>query len=386
MALQPETRGVKAAIDAAAATLGVDLRAAPHLQSVCRDFAFTPLPPFIVERRDPHQQQTLYVNTLTGEETTTHPALEFFAQRVQVAVPPSNVTTEPWLELYDTSGRPLYFDMDRGTMSKTAPLARTALPALVPTNTADSSAPGSPVEFPTEPETSPSAGADPNLKGSPKPRPKHKPNDGDGATVRKKKGGRPAPPAVLRFRTWWNETIDKHRKDMSITFDVATRVFEVEISGEDQTYVLSQVLGRRGPLDAIDLHVGLRVRLLGRHVTIQKTTSETADWIVAEAAYQKKLLRKVQTALLKYDPGALDMEHFDVIGQVSIGRETRQRGHECIREHMDECLSWIQKLESHAPGVSRIFRQRCLGVLDASPVTAAPTLGTSGSFDTPPPL
>lgn len=100
---------------------------------------------------------------------------------------------------------------------------------------------------------------------------------------------------TLQFFSWWQEGTGRGmvRRSVEVRYLLRTREFQargsrcmcslarptrwrawctqVLIEGDDKMYTISHILGREGrPLEALDLHIGARIDVLGRPTTLMQ--------------------------------------------------------------------------------------------------------------------
>mmetsp|Transcript_31192 Transcript_31192/g.60182 ORF Transcript_31192/g.60182 Transcript_31192/m.60182 type:complete len:365 (-) Transcript_31192:130-1224(-) len=136
-----------------------------------------------------------------------------------------------------------------------------------------------------------------------------------------------APPPIMRFHTMWFE--ERQAVHMRMDFDTGTKTWEVCVDTPLRV-TTSGVDGR--PLTELDLHVGARVHVLGRWVTLRQATRATAEWIDARARQliDKKLKLEHQLAQFTYVADAAshkNRKYHQAVGHkyVAIGGEINLR-------------------------------------------------------------
>jgi hypothetical protein len=69
----------------------------------------------------------------------------------------------------------------------------------------------------------------------------------------------------------------------------------------DKVYTVSHIQGKHGPLECWDLHVGVKIDLLGRKTTLMQSSLVTAQWLDFQAARLTKIKMKLSQEMQKYD-------------------------------------------------------------------------------------
>lgn len=287
-----------------ARAMGVDLAREPFLAPLVRQLLYTPLPPGWTCEPGPGGR---YVNAATGEVRAEHPAWSFFAQRIdalrqqeglakhphahaavaskraQLVLDRGAVVAEPppspcWLDFFDRDGRRFYHDFATGARSDQPPsVCVTHLP---------------PVRRDRAPAYKPARAMQTPMSWA-------------------LRGASP-PPARLEFKSWFRES-STHcgfvRRELTVRYRVATREFHVRLSGVAKEYVLSHIVGRRGPLDEWDLRVGATIKLFGKTTTLQQANLATGDWIEGEAKRLKRLQMRLHAELQKFGLAAPESVH-----------------------------------------------------------------------------
>ena len=245
--------------------LGVDPAREPHLLWIIKLAVELPLPPGweAVTAGEAKAGEsgalaaTVYVNEQQGERTTRHPAdacveRQLSEERAKEQELPA---FGAWMEFFDAEGLPYYFDFETYQLVRERPYAL-RLPPLA----RDAATRGARL---------PAAGA----------------------------------PAALQFRSWWNEcgAFGSTRRVVDIKFNVAAGSFEVVIDGDDKVFTVSHIIGRHGPLEAWDLHVGAELDVLGRKTTLMQGSLATTEWIEAQAKRLLKLKARLEAELRKYE-------------------------------------------------------------------------------------
>ncbi|KAJ1446565.1 hypothetical protein M885DRAFT_545965 [Pelagophyceae sp. CCMP2097] len=112
----------------------------------------------------------------------------------------------------------------------------------------------------------------------------------------------PAAPPLLVFTSWWQES-DKGksvRRDAELSFDQDGGCSIFLDRDRSKVYRLSHVVGKYGPVEAVDLFVGARLHVLGRDLTLRQANLETVTWLAAEAARLDAIEAGLLFELAKY--------------------------------------------------------------------------------------
>jgi hypothetical protein len=91
------------------------------------------------------------------------------------------------------------------------------------------------------------------------------------------------------------------RKHVDISYKVDTAEFQLRFKGSDDIVSVSHVLGKFGPITEYDLHVGLTLKMLGRHITLQQADRPTMVWLESECRRLKKVRDRLASELSKYE-------------------------------------------------------------------------------------
>jgi hypothetical protein len=139
---------------------------------------------------------------------------------------------------------------------------------------------------------------------------------------------------VLAFKSWWNEAdaFGLSRRNIDIFFNMETNSVQVQhtcllsyfeeqvlsclvylflcsawclsqliLDKADKVYTVSHIQGKHGPLECWDLHVGVKIDLLGRKTTLMQSSLVTAQWLDFQAARLTKMKLKLSKEMQKYD-------------------------------------------------------------------------------------
>jgi hypothetical protein len=136
-----------------------------------------------------------------------------------------------------------------------------------------------------------------------------------------------APRMLLVFTSWWQERdMGKSvRREVEIAFDPQDCSCYVTLNRmRSHQYHLSHLMGKFGCVEACDLHVGAKINVLGRNVTLRQANLETVRWIESRA----NDLKRRQKALLD------ELESYGV-DVVSLPSGKTCRGHDGGRDKPD---------------------------------------------------
>lgn len=294
--------------------LSVDLETEPYLIRVLRLALYTPLPPSwrLCEEG--------YINDITGQVQESHPGESYFQTQVEDArkayyiadsVKESSTDShsggsasihsdssskdDPWMDFVHESGQRYMYNFKTGqeVTLHSAFSARSASSArsVRPESSTRSFSPPKGSRDDTHSTTSSSSMLLPS------------------GTIqrlllsqRKAIRRRLPTPRYVEFKTWWLEGsgVSKSvRKDATLRLYCSTGAASVTLSC-GSCIEISRLEGKRGPIETWDLHVGKRLTLLGRPVTLQQASLQTAQWLESEVKFLGGIRDSLQTALLKY--------------------------------------------------------------------------------------
>jgi len=169
----------------------------------------------------------------------------------------------------------------------------------------------------------------------------------------------PPMPAVLEFYSWWTETSAGQmlKRNLTLVYNVVEDNFMVQIEGSDKIYTLSHILGKHGPAGAWDLHVGARLDVLGRRLTLRAAERATAHWLDRQAAWYMRVAEDLEAALRKHGlrpaPGAGATDRLFARERALQAKKARGKGYADLRRLRNEVLTMKGALAELRPQLAQ---------------------------------
>ncbi|GAX74249.1 hypothetical protein CEUSTIGMA_g1698.t1 [Chlamydomonas eustigma] len=190
-------------------------------------------------------------------------------------------------------------------------------------------------------------------------------------------------PQSLRFYSWWFEDHEStdvalrvssnsevggglKRRYITLDFELASHSFSMRTANEDQELVLA------GPLPVLthggvqaevwDLHVGAKLSIFGKPVTLLKAEGTTAAWLENHSKLLLQLKSDIISEILKYKPKSFEKN-------VAFNRGNgapHPRGHKgvqgglCLRFTVEQVHKLLLDLQHYRPDKFEKLRSRLL--------------------------
>ncbi|GMH57998.1 hypothetical protein TrST_g7729 [Triparma strigata] len=276
----------------AAEQFDIDLHDEPYLVWIMREFCLTPLPPNYSKAINELGEEG-FVNDATGQGSTTHPALPFFSTLVKKEREKQAAMAPPAL---GQSGR----TSPSSSPGRTSPIPQGAIQL------------GDNDKYRHEwMEFTSDRGRYYHNFATDKMTTKLNPNMNivsapivmkQSTNILRKRSE--FMPALLRFRSWWQETQSfdgvMDRKEIEVIFDARSDELKIKmINSKD-----SAAEYRCDNVDSLqfwDFHVGAVINIMGRATTLMQASLETQRWYDIEFKRLSKVREKLKAEVKKYD-------------------------------------------------------------------------------------
>lgn len=160
---------------------------------------------------------------------------------------------------------------------------------------------------------------------------------------------------ILCFHVWWTEHSlqgEARRRLVHIYFSVPTRHFQVVLEDTDDVFTISHIVGLSGrPLAAWDLHVGARIKVLGRLTTLMQASLLTRQWLQVHERRLSEVKRQLQTELAKYELKAHGRPH--QAGRIECADPHRSQAGCSLRLLLGDIALLKHKLTGYRPDLAR---------------------------------
>ncbi|GMH36404.1 hypothetical protein BSKO_04272 [Bryopsis sp. KO-2023] len=175
----------------------------------------------------------------------------------------------------------------------------------------------------------------------------------------------------LCFKSWWNEDLESAdltfrdngwqaggglgKRYIGLKFDLAQKNFHVQIDSTQQSVKISNmkhVTAKNGsPLQCWDLHVGAKLDILGKTVTLMQASLETSLWIDSHKKKMARLKAELEELVKKY-------RYRPFVNAIAISKESKLPGGASLRSLIDQISHIIQVLADFRPALAAKYRQR----------------------------
>mmetsp|Transcript_26101 Transcript_26101/g.34273 ORF Transcript_26101/g.34273 Transcript_26101/m.34273 type:complete len:458 (-) Transcript_26101:188-1561(-) len=112
----------------------------------------------------------------------------------------------------------------------------------------------------------------------------------------------PPMPVVLEFYSWWRENSAGQmiKRGLTLVYHYIEDNFMVQLDGSEKIYTISHIMGKYGPVEVWDLHVGAALDVLGRRITLHSAERTTAQWLDKQATWYIRVAEALEKALYKH--------------------------------------------------------------------------------------
>ena len=180
-------------------------------------------------------------------------------------------------------------------------------------------------------------------------------------------------PTVLTFTSWWDEDREEsslgngssaggglRRRYVSLKFYTADGSFDVKMKGVsvNETVELrgiDSIVNRNGErFECWDLHIGTKINILGRKMTLMQADLATVNWLEHQAVKLRKIKTHLLDELRKFSTRALD-------NSLVYDQGKKHPGESCLRTIISQIQRLCAELHTYRPGIA----QRNLELLEA---------------------